>query len=371
MKYIFLIVLTITALFAKANDGVFYASGNQLIPIQETDISITKEILKIERTTNNQFLVTVNYTFNNPKDQKELLVGFEAPSPAGDVDGTPKNGQHPYMTDFKVIFNGKPLPFQSSIVHTEEYFKNGQIQGLTEQEAKGDNFNKNEPNFFYVYHFNTKFKKGINTIKHSYRIDISAHFNTIFELHYLLTPATRWANKQIDDFTLILDLGDYYDYLIEQTFFTGFQNWTGATKILNSKKQSSFSQISKPIRVITGHNPVVFKQKNFSPKGELIIYATTDMEFLMSKSFDHTTMDIPFNVKNFIHKFEIKNEDSYKILRNLPFARRGYVFKTPLIQQYYEKQEWYTANSKYKANINLLTDTEQKWLKTLKQKHQL
>ena len=32
---------------AHANDGVYYVSGNQLVPLVETDIAITKEVLTI------------------------------------------------------------------------------------------------------------------------------------------------------------------------------------------------------------------------------------------------------------------------------------------------------------------------------------
>jgi hypothetical protein len=36
-------------LISFANDGAFYANGNQLIPITESKISVKKEILLIER----------------------------------------------------------------------------------------------------------------------------------------------------------------------------------------------------------------------------------------------------------------------------------------------------------------------------------
>ena len=44
---IFLLFLALSG--AKGNDGVFYAQGNQLIPIKETDITVQKEILTINR----------------------------------------------------------------------------------------------------------------------------------------------------------------------------------------------------------------------------------------------------------------------------------------------------------------------------------
>ena len=73
-----------------ANDGAFYASGNQLIPISETEISVQKEVLKIKKLDNKYIQVSVYYEFFNPGNAKEIIVGFEAMSPNGDVDGAPK-----------------------------------------------------------------------------------------------------------------------------------------------------------------------------------------------------------------------------------------------------------------------------------------
>ena len=61
MKRIIIAVFCcLSALFASANDGVFYASGNQLIPITETEISVQKEVLTINRV-GDHLEVTVYY----------------------------------------------------------------------------------------------------------------------------------------------------------------------------------------------------------------------------------------------------------------------------------------------------------------------
>lgn len=86
IKALFLTGLLFFGSISNANDGAFYASGNQLIPIRETTISIQKEVLEIVRD-GDELDITVNYTFFNPGGAKSILVGFEAASPAGDVDG--------------------------------------------------------------------------------------------------------------------------------------------------------------------------------------------------------------------------------------------------------------------------------------------
>ena len=93
-----------------ANDCAFYAAGNQLIPINETDIRVQKEILTINRV-GKQLEVTVYYEFFNPVGEKDLLVGFEAPSPYNGAYF--KNfPEQPYMHDFKVVMNGKISPMR-------------------------------------------------------------------------------------------------------------------------------------------------------------------------------------------------------------------------------------------------------------------
>lgn len=51
-KYLLFFCAILLSSLGRANDGVFYTSGNQLIPITETEISVKKEILSITREDN-------------------------------------------------------------------------------------------------------------------------------------------------------------------------------------------------------------------------------------------------------------------------------------------------------------------------------
>lgn len=75
----------------KANDGAYLGSGNQLIPMVESDISVQKEVLTITRNSEDKNLVDISvyYEFYNSGKQKTITVGFEAMSPGGDVYGDP------------------------------------------------------------------------------------------------------------------------------------------------------------------------------------------------------------------------------------------------------------------------------------------
>ena len=81
MKKIVLVLLTtLFVTLINANDAVFYMTGATLVPIKETDISISKEILTITVGKDDYATVDVYYEFFNPKKTKrseERRVGKE------------------------------------------------------------------------------------------------------------------------------------------------------------------------------------------------------------------------------------------------------------------------------------------------------
>jgi hypothetical protein len=59
-----------------------------------------------------------------------------------------------------------------------------------------------------------------------------------YSLNYVLTAARRWANRQIDDFTLQIDMGDFQDLSFPASFFDHVSEWTleGIGKSLEEAK---------------------------------------------------------------------------------------------------------------------------------------
>lgn len=354
-----------------ANDGAYYTSGNQLIPINETDVSVTKEILQIIRINENEVKIIVDYVFFNPTNTKSIIVGFEAPSPNGDVIGYPKEGKHPYIKEFTVLMNDKYLSYNTALVMDSNYNDNGHIKSKSLNEIVDTNFDPNYPNFYYVNYFNATFKKGFNKIKHEYIFKLASSIENNYSINYILTAANRWANKQIDDFTLIVDLGDYCDYNISRDFFTKFEGWSQANKLTDGIGHYYNTFNSNPMRVFTNNQPIVFKKLNFQPKGELYIYSKRNILSLDITEFNYKNHPLDYDLNNFHFITSTSDEASFKIIRNYPYARRGYIFKTKMIQAYYESQEWYVPNTNYIANFNELTEKEKKWLKELKAKHKI
>jgi hypothetical protein len=352
----FIILLFASSIFA--NDGAFKANGNHLIPVSETDISVKKEILTIKKIRDQYIEVTVYYEFFNPKQEKNLTVGFEAFSPTGDVDGMPRNGLHPYMRDFTVQVNDKLLQYKVAYVTDSAYVEKGKVvsKPLNETEIAE---NENYVNFFYVYHFEAKFKKGLNIVKHTYNYDLSSGIEYFYHFGYILTAAKRWANKRIDDFTLIIDMGEFETFMINKQFFNSSKEWLingiGKAKDLETGEYPAADEAAVKFHIQKGN--LVFQQKNFTPKGELVVFAEP-FHSMPGNS-------IPFSY----HQQDMipvpSTVEQRKILRNLPYARRGMVFKKPAIQNYYETFDWYIPNPNYVPETKLLTDQEKEWIRKL------
>jgi hypothetical protein len=362
-KALFLAGLFCFGLILYANDGAFYASGNHLIPTYETQISVQKEVLSIKKV-GDELDIQVHYTFFNPGKPKTITVGFEAASPAGDVDGTPINGAHPYMSDFSGELNSFPLRFKTAIVKDTNDYLNTTIHSMKPQEAMGDYYDGNYSDFYYVYYFEAPFKNGVNELKHHYRYKLSSSIMESYSFQYILTAANRWANNGIDDFTLELDLGEWCSFDLAKTFYEDFKNWQldGIMKVLTDE-DNWLPLYQKGARVYIKSGKLIYHQKDFQPKGELYIGKPNNYPFKQVSSFNADQHALPFDYRDVAHLTSSDNEISYKILRNLPYARRGYDFKTTFIQDYYQSQPWYQPNPIYEAKRTDLLPEELEWLK--------
>lgn len=392
MKRIIIAVFCcLSVFFAAANDGVFYAAGNQLIPITETDISVKKEVLTINRV-GDHLEVTVYYEFFNPVGEKELLVGFEAQSAYNGKDPMTTFPKHPYIRNFKVVVNGTPLSYEVANVPLSyynngeivpnTYVHNGRIQSWTRKQCE-DSIAAWEDvavPFDYVYHFKAKFRPGLNIIQHTYDFDLSSSVEEVFYFPYVLTAANRWANHQIDDFTLNINLGEHVSYHFFPEFFKSADEW----KILGKGKYTLDSTWGltdgkeTPVFHIQQGN-ITFHKDNFHPEGELRISQRRDWSIA---SWEWSGVDDDFTAEDILGALkdqyipmvlpgERTKEETYytrfsseqrRILKNLPFAYRGYIFKDKALKDYFESCAWYLPNPDYKGGIEVMTAEEKKWV---------
>lgn len=395
------IILFLIALFlgARANDGAFYSEGNHLIPITETDIRVQKEILTIKNVYVSEifgggFEVNVYYEFFNPGKAKDLLVGFEAPIPDSHVvwNSDELFNENPYIHDFKVIMNGNELPFEISTVmcsylgedrfdcsmDPDKYFKNGKIQDVSMEQYNDSMvkiFGTEEPYtewygylFYYVYHFNAHFNEGLNIIQHTYTFKGSSYVMANYMFSYILTAANRWANNGIDDFTLVLDMGDMESFTVKPTFFKNADEWTfngkGRCSVTNPEDCYIWFDCNESPMFHVNEGTVTYHKKNFHPEGELSIaspgYMCSASDFREVIKEQYYTLSEYFSTNYMPDNLTAEEK---RILKNLPFAYRGYVFKDKGLQQFFESSKWYIPNPDYKADMKKMSDIEKEWIK--------
>lgn len=280
-----------------ANDGVYYTSGSFLVPLKETDISVKREVLEITLCKDNFASVTVDYTFYNNGEDKTVVMAFEARPSINAWAPFNRQGIHPFIEDFTVLFNGLPLQHRNAVVAMNDNDKekdNLTPLDLTDWKGFGevadtllpmDNVlvNPAQPDSFcsfaYAYYFDAPFRKGENTVRHTYRYRMNNSVWYDYEVDYWLTPVTRWANGQADDFTLRIKSEDFRDIILKDSIFLGTpfkMNGIGDIHQLQTDyfahgRQYLFAEL-KPSNVLEWHGT------DFAPTEDLCIFPLNVLE---------------------------------------------------------------------------------------------
>ena len=359
---------------AYGNDGVYYVSGSHLVPLQETDISISKEVLTITLCDDGFASVDVAYEMVNNGPAKTVTMGFEANTPYNDGENFNKSCQHPNIKDFSVVMNGTPLQYKNGVAKEKDDENTAHIPiDLTKwrepveadpgyEESGADMvhmlFNpatKEYTRYSYVYYFNANFKSGVNTIHHTYRYEMSYGVGHAFEVPYWLTPAMRWANHRIDDFTLRISAENTNKhFLVDGKCFLGspFKVASGKGKVRKLAKTDYMEEMWE----VTLRNGVVeWHARNFTTDDDMCINSA-DIIYQPAKDcalyYDSGPTYVPFYVSNgnvlSVFGKGLQNEAFAKrIRRNLPYAHRGYVFKDKQLKAIFESQWWYMPDPSF------------------------
>lgn len=349
--------------FAFANDGVFYVQGSTLLPLQETQVELRKEILKFYIKDFEWMDVDVDFTFYNPGNEKTVTVGFVTPPASGDVDED--EDIHPQIENFTVNVNGKDLKYEMKRMK-DTSFQAGN------QEINGYDF---------VYYFPVTFQKGTNKIRHTYRFRGGGSVETQRDFNYQITTGKRWANKQIDDFELQIhpDLGIFF---VPLSFY---ENGTPATWKINGEGKLSdpkvlFFSEGKPnmklFQIKSGY--LSLNEKNFKPDKDIMIGEVNwnmgwherlckdknkcpKVEEIGSNLFAYFTIS-PSEYFEEENLAELSKRD-LQIVRNFAYAIRGYDFKTVMLKDFYSQFFWYQPNPDLKLSDIKLSDKEEVFMK--------
>lgn len=375
-KHLLLIAVTlVVCLRTWSNDGVFYVNGNHLVPVQETDIALTNEILTISLSDDGYASVDVRYVLTNRGKEKVVAMGFEADAPYNDDAPFSLRGIHPYISDFTVEMNDECLTYMNAVVKTD-YDEACDFQPLDLQRWKsygevrmrdGEDLPNNSMlydakrdslvSFAYAYYFVARFRPGRNTIHHTYRYRMSYGVGRTFEVPYWLLPAMRWSNRQIDDFTLRIRAPRTakHFFLADSLFAASPFVVTEGTGKVRKVRWGNVGVTEIAMRYAT----VEWHTRDFKPRGNMEIQSA---ELLYSDSFrlgtfyDRSDTYVPGS-----YLIEIDgSKEQRRILTNLPYASRGYVFKDKSLQKYFGQFWWYMPDPSWKADTGDFTSREWK-----------
>ncbi len=376
-KIISSLILGFISLVTFANDGVYMTSGNQLVPLQETTISVKKEILTISLTDKRETLIDVYYEFYNPtSSDKTLLMGFEADPSYNDDYKLYANGKHKNIHSFSVEMNGKRLSYKNAVCNLESKkpFDPLDLSKWKYDDENGmglvskTNSNTRISDYAYVYYFNATFKPGINKVHHTYSYANSGSVGNAFHIPYKLSPAARWANKQIDEFKLIIRADNTAKHIVVNKSAVSnsvFAINEGEGKIRSAK---AYGDDVWELSLRNGAAQVTLNAFSPQPENELnimsadAIYVFNDYKF--GSTYDRSSALELYTWWQYRGEKSQKLtfEEFKRIARNLPYASRGHVFKDAKMKEYFESLWWYMPDPSYKDNTLDFTETDKYYL---------
>lgn len=331
MKKLILFLALICAQQLQANDGVFYAMGNTLVPLKETTIRLKKEILNLTRK-GDWVQVDIYFEFFNPGPDKELTVGFVTPPASGDV--SEEEAKHPFVKDFMVMAGDRILPYKVAMM-SETGFK------VSSKISEGYDF---------VYHFNIRFAKGVNVIRHSYMYKGGGSVEARNDFDYRLTTGTTWANSGIDDFELNINMGDDSYFSVPATFGAQPAPWqvAGVGRLASNIFTVPYiAEGGGKIRMVYLRRGILqLRAANFKPTEDLTVSfwnLHNEVNLWCDKSVKNDFAGIMELVWGDSVEATISSmsDAELRLYRNLNYARSGYDFKDETLKKAFSKYNWY------------------------------
>ncbi|MBN2729993.1 MAG: YARHG domain-containing protein [Bacteroidales bacterium] len=330
-----LILVLLSSFNLSANDGVFYSQGGNLYPKKETTIQLKREVL-IFTYLDTAVRVDIFFEFYNPGNVKTETVGFVSPPPSGDLpfdsdDMVDYNLKHPQIFEFYAIVNDIMQPWK--------VFK------ASESGFRTDNNSK----FFheYVYYFDAEFQKGTNIIQHSYIYKGSSSVEYKNEFFYRLTTGKMWANGQIDDFELLINMpgqGIYVPWSFQKSMEPAKWDVVGIGRLHD--ELTDF--MGDTVRVGYLKNGMLrFRANNFKPDFDLHFGIMHYFNMLAFEANDLIS-DIDPHLVVFPYYFDYDYADleeftdfELMFLRNFIYAIHGYEFRNEELYAIFSMFSWY------------------------------
>ncbi|PLW92071.1 MAG: hypothetical protein C0592_12575 [Marinilabiliales bacterium] len=359
MKSFLLIALVLLSFSTYADSGIFYSEGGNLFPVQETSISMQKEILRFTYTPEG-LVVDVFFEFNNPGETRTEIVGFVVPPcmTYEDIDfnfDVEKEMRHPYVYDFIAAQNGSILPYKVTKYESRGFSTT--IDGVEERDV--------------IYYFNVTFEPGVTKLYNHYVFKGSKYRNEDFL--YRLKTGKMWANQTIEDFTMIIDAsGQWFELpaTLSKSIAAMAYEINGVGKI------SEIQGDPNKIHAYLTCGYLSLHCTNLKPDYDINL----SFKSLSSKYYDFSeiytndfNIELPSlhwiigsdDAKRYEGEFEGITLEAIQDMINFVYSIHGYTFGGKDFYHYFEKFSWYIPNPQLSENDIKFTVEEQAFLTAL------
>ena len=353
-----------------ANDSEFNSQGGHIVPMNLSDIAIKSEkihfkmeSIKTEDGMIDGMTVTVKFVFDSPK-AGERYIGFITPESGrvewlSDPENKEERNEDYNFRNFKTSVNGKNVSMKTykltdflpkDIKQLEEIKKYFKEYDKEKAKADAEYYRKS-----YVYFFKANFKKGENVVEHTYHYggnggSVSNYFN------YVWTTISKWKNQKVDDFEVIVEPGNAFIEIPEIKMKNGKKvEWEliGEGNIdygyrkddvdnKNVKERNLYAKLK--------NGYLRFKTKDFSPKDEfrlIEIFELNVINYFPDKTekgfkYEDNLLGAAYGAE-FLKEDELKklSDDDLNIMKNYPYALKGYDFSDKKLKDYFSKFLWY------------------------------
>ena len=349
-------ILLVICLSIKANDGTYLSRGSIIYPINETKISLVKEILSFS-CADRVSQVNIYFEFNNPEQtERKVLIGFQAPYPGGDLQYRSRFTSKTQISNFKILKDGEILPFKLKAAKCEDCELKDTSEFVVDETFSG----------IYVYLFEVSFKPGINIINHSYDFPASNRVMRNEFYNYILKTGSKLANGSINDLTVQIDMGKN-SYFYVSDVFPNTAKWTIiGSGLVTNKYFTDYKYSSRMVRILSGKLEITIK--NFKLAENLEFGNMNDNSFIIYQLDTNRLAKNIFNAMyslktNFKYNPEFTyNKEDLRILRNYVYAQHGYTFKSKDLQSYCSQFGWYLPDPNLALDKIRLTDKEKKFI---------
>lgn len=370
-KFIFCFLFILIATVSFSNDWEFSSRGENIVPIETSQVSIKKEEIRM-KVVNDGMDVKVKFIFDSPVSE-EKIIGFITPEGGFDDENYQWDGEM-HFKNFTTVVNGKTV--KSNVEKMKDFYKKNL---LSKEEMQKYNVEKYKDS--YIYYFKANFVKGENTVEHSYNYSGSYGVGYI-DFQYVWTTISKWKNKKVDDFELIIEPGTSFVSL-PYTFWKNEKkvNWeiVGEGKIdtavqtitdSNTKEKKVLKRVYA--RLKSGY--IRYKTKDFAPDNEFLMeeiknianyypFEKTEKGYIFEDAnFDYERLICcyvtePYSkekygtYENYKEELKLSKEEEeqlkklsdkeLEILRNYPFALEGYDFSRKDLKDYFSQFIWY------------------------------